>query len=124
MTGFGKATLQLPNKKITVEIKSLNSKSLDLNVRTPYVYREMELALRNQIAQKLERGKVDFSLFIEISKSKNIISLWSYSYQSIDNRVFDQLLFKCLMISHSHVDAVPTSTNKNKNWKNQFLIIV
>lgn len=67
MTGFGKATLQLPNKKITVEIKSLNSKSLDLNVRTPYVYREMELALRNQIAQKLERGKVDFSLFIEIT---------------------------------------------------------
>lgn len=67
MTGFGKATLQLPNKKITVEIKSLNSKSLDLNVRTPYVYREMELSLRNQIAQKLERGKVDFSLFIEIT---------------------------------------------------------
>jgi len=67
MTGFGKATLQLPNKKITVEIKSLNSKSLDLNVRTPYVYREMELTLRNQIAQKLERGKVDFSLFIEIT---------------------------------------------------------
>lgn len=67
MTGFGKATLQLPNKKVTVEIKSLNSKSLDLNVRTPYVYREMELTLRNQIAQKLERGKVDFSLFIEIT---------------------------------------------------------
>lgn len=67
MTGFGKATLQLPNKKITVEIKSLNSKGLDLNVRTPYVYREMELGLRNQIAQKLERGKIDFSLFIEIT---------------------------------------------------------
>lgn len=67
MTGFGKASLQLPTKKITVEIKSLNSKGLDLNVRTPYVYREMELGLRNQIAQKLERGKVDFSLFIEIT---------------------------------------------------------
>ena len=67
MTGFGKASLQLQTKKITVEIKSLNSKGLDLNVRTPYVYREMELGLRNQIAQKLERGKVDFSLFIEIT---------------------------------------------------------
>ncbi|TWI01339.1 uncharacterized protein (TIGR00255 family) [Flavobacterium tiangeerense] len=65
MTGFGKATLQLPTKKITVEVKSLNSKGLDLNVRMPSLYREMELGLRNQIALKLERGKVDFSLFIE-----------------------------------------------------------
>lgn len=65
MTGFGKASLQLPTKKITVEIKSLNSKGLDLNVRMPSVFREMELGLRNKIAQKLERGKVDFSLFVE-----------------------------------------------------------
>ena len=65
MTGFGKATLQLPTKKITVEVKSLNSKGLDLNVRMPSLYREMELGLRNQIAIKLERGKVDFSIFIE-----------------------------------------------------------
>ncbi|WP_269224253.1 YicC/YloC family endoribonuclease [Flavobacterium sp. IMCC34518] len=65
MTGFGKATLQLPSKKITVEVKSLNSKGLDLNVRMPSLYREMELGLRNQIALKLERGKVDFSIFIE-----------------------------------------------------------
>jgi uncharacterized protein (TIGR00255 family) len=65
MTGFGKATLQLQNKKVTVEIKSLNSKGLDLNVRMPSVYREMELSLRNEIAQKLERGKIDFSIFIE-----------------------------------------------------------
>jgi len=65
MTGFGKATLQLPTKKITVEVKSLNSKGLDLSVRMPSSYREMELGLRNQIALKLERGKVDFSIFIE-----------------------------------------------------------
>lgn len=65
MTGFGKATLQLPTKKITVEVKSLNSKGLDLNVRMPSLYREMELGLRNQIALKMERGKVDFSIFIE-----------------------------------------------------------
>lgn len=67
MTGFGKALLQLPTKKITVEIKSLNSKGLDLNVRMPSVYREMELGLRNQISQSLERGKVDFSLYIEVT---------------------------------------------------------
>ena len=67
MTGFGKATLQLPTKKITVEVKSLNSKGLDLNTRMPSVYREMELGLRNEIALKLERGKIDFSIFIEIT---------------------------------------------------------
>lgn len=67
MTGFGKATLQLPTKKITVEIKSLNSKGLDLNTRMPSVYREMELGLRNLLSQKLERGKIDFSLYIEIT---------------------------------------------------------
>lgn len=67
MTGFGKASLQLANKKITVEVKSLNSKGLDLNVRMPSVFREMELGLRNQIAQKLERGKIDFSLFVEVT---------------------------------------------------------
>lgn len=67
MTGFGKASLQLPTKKITVEIKSLNSKGLDVNTRMPSMYREMELGLRNLLSQRLERGKVDFSLFIEIT---------------------------------------------------------
>jgi len=67
MTGFGKATLQLSTKKITVEIKSLNSKGLDLNTRMPSVYREKELGLRNQLSIALERGKIDFSLFIEIT---------------------------------------------------------
>lgn len=67
MTGFGKASLQLPTKKITVEIKSLNSKGLDLNTRMPSVFREMELGLRTQLSQKLERGKIDFSLYVEIT---------------------------------------------------------
>jgi len=67
MTGFGKATLQLPTKKITVEIKSLNSKGLDLNTIMPSVFREMELGLRNQLSARLERGKIDFSLYVEIT---------------------------------------------------------
>jgi uncharacterized protein (TIGR00255 family) len=67
MTGFGKASLQLPTKKITVELKSLNSKGLDLNTRMPSIYREMELGLRNQLSQRLERGKIDFSLYIEVT---------------------------------------------------------
>ena len=65
MTGFGKAVLQLENKKLTIEIKSLNSKNLDLNARVPQQYREKELLLRNQIAKSLTRGKVDFGLYIE-----------------------------------------------------------
>jgi uncharacterized protein (TIGR00255 family) len=67
MTGFGKASLQLPTKKITVEVKSLNSKGLDLNTRMPSVFREMELGLRNQLSQRLERGKIDFSLYVEVT---------------------------------------------------------
>ncbi|MBC7642961.1 MAG: YicC family protein [Flavobacterium sp.] len=65
MTGFGKASLQLKTKKINVEVKSLNSKGLDLNTRLPSAYREMELSVRNEIASKLERGKIDFSVFLE-----------------------------------------------------------
>ena len=67
MTGFGKASLQLPTKKITVELKSLNSKGLDLNTRMPSVFREMELGIRNQLSLRLERGKIDFSLYIEVT---------------------------------------------------------
>ena len=65
MTGFGKSVLQLPGKKITIEIKSLNSKNLDMNARIPSTYREKELAMRNRVAKALERGKIDFALFIE-----------------------------------------------------------
>lgn len=65
MTGFGKAVSLMSNKKIIVEIKSLNSKSLDLNVRLPQVYREKELELRKLLASELHRGKVDYSLYIE-----------------------------------------------------------
>ena len=67
MTGFGKAFVQLPLKKITVEIKSLNSKNLDLSVRLPQAYKEKELEIRNTIAQSLERGKVECSIFIEVT---------------------------------------------------------
>lgn len=65
MTGFGKATAELPQKKITVEIKSLNSKQLDLSVRIPNIYKEKEMLVRNQLSQCFERGKVDFLIYIE-----------------------------------------------------------
>lgn len=65
MTGFGKATCELKNKKITIEIKSLNSKQLDLSTRVPSYYKEKELEMRNYIAKTLERGKIDLSFFVE-----------------------------------------------------------
>ncbi len=65
MTGYGKATAVFENKKINVEIKSLNSKALDLSTRIAPLYREKEIEIRNMIASALERGKVDFSLWIE-----------------------------------------------------------
>lgn len=67
MTGYGKSVIQLPTKKISIEIKSLNSKNLDLNTRMPSLYREKELDIRKLIATKLERGKIDFSLYMEIT---------------------------------------------------------
>ncbi|WP_340154353.1 YicC/YloC family endoribonuclease [uncultured Winogradskyella sp.] len=67
MTGYGKSVLQLPKKKISIELKSLNSKSLDLNARMPSMYRAKELEVRKLIAKNLGRGKVDFSLFVEIT---------------------------------------------------------
>ena len=70
MTGYGKSVLQLPTKKITIEIKSLNSKSLDLNVRIPSYYKEKELDVRKKLANELIRGKVDFSIFVEMTSDE------------------------------------------------------
>lgn len=65
MTGFGKVTAELPSRKVTVEIKALNSKQLDLSTRIPAIYREKEMAVRSLLMQALERGKVEFSIYIE-----------------------------------------------------------
>ena len=59
MTGFGKSVVEIKNKKITVEIKSLNSKQLDMSLHVPSLYREVELELRNRLARKIERGKIE-----------------------------------------------------------------
>ena len=72
MTGYGKATAELPDKKINVEIKSLNSKAMDLSTRIAPLYREKEIEIRNEVAKVLERGKVDFSLWIEKKDSDQL----------------------------------------------------
>ena len=68
MTGFGKATAEIPGKKVTVEVRSLNSKQLDLNLRLPYLYKEKELELRADISKQIERGKVDITVFTEATQ--------------------------------------------------------
>ena len=67
MTGFGKEVLQLPQKKITLELKSLNSKNLDLNARLPLLYREKEMEMRKMLSEELSRGKIDFNLQVELN---------------------------------------------------------
>ena len=75
MTGFGKATCELSDKKISIEIKSLNSKQLDLNMRLPNMYREKDLELRNELASKLGRGKVDVGFYIDYLGSEKNVSI-------------------------------------------------
>jgi uncharacterized protein (TIGR00255 family) len=65
MTGFGKSIAETPQKKITIEIKSLNSKQLDLNIKVPWLYKEKELEIKSLISQKLERGKIDLLIFCD-----------------------------------------------------------
>lgn len=75
MTGFGKATAQFAEKKITVEIKSLNSKQFDLNTKFPSLYREKELAVRSKVMDKLGRGKIDLSIFTESPEGDRIVTI-------------------------------------------------
>ena len=71
MTGYGKASAEFQGKKITAEVKSLNSKALDLSTRVAPIYREKEMEVRAMVTQALERGKVEFNLWIEQQDQAN-----------------------------------------------------
>ena len=97
--------VQLPTKKITVEIKSLNSKSIDLNARMPSAYREKELELRKLIANSLQRGKVDFNLYVEITGdeasgqvNENVVRQYMKQLKSIADGQDIQLLEMALKL--------------------------
>jgi uncharacterized protein (TIGR00255 family) len=75
MTGFGKATCEYNNKKIVVEIKSLNSKQLDVSTRISGLYREKDIEIRNELSQKLERGKIDLSLYVDNSGKESVTQI-------------------------------------------------
>lgn len=99
MTGYGKSILELPNKKISIELRSLNSKNLDLNTRIPSQYRAKELDLRNIISSKLKRGKVDFSLYVELTGEETntiinteVVNHYLKQLQQIDSANSNNLL--------------------------------
>lgn len=75
MTGFGKATLELDNKTINVEVRSLNSKSADVSIRLSSIYRNFELELRNDITKQLERGKIDVSIYVESNQAETPVEI-------------------------------------------------
>ncbi len=87
MTGFGKTILDIKNKTITLEIRSLNSKQLDVSARLPVLYKEKELELRNIISQSLERGKIDISIFIDTIEKEKTPSI----NQAVVKNYYEQL---------------------------------
>ncbi len=91
MTGFGKATAEINNKKISVEIKSLNSKQADVSVRLPSYYKEKELVLRSLINQELERGKIEFNLYAELMGEQGNLTINKDLFKKYYNELTDVL---------------------------------
>ena len=126
MTGFGKAVVELPHKKITVEIKSLNSKQLDLSTRIPQQYREMEMEIRSEIAKRLERGKVDFFVYSEAigkeaSAQINIPVLEGYWF-SILLRLPDAMSSESQEIDETELNALRKAVDQAISQLEEFRI--
>ena len=109
MTGFGKAECILSNKKISIEIKTLNSKHFDANVRIPSVYKSKEVGIRQQLNLALSRGKIDCSLFIEkmegepsVQLDKKVITAYYTSLKSIAEKLgnTDELMSSVMRLPH------------------------
>lgn len=113
MTGFGKSVLSLTDKHISIEIKSLNSKSIDINTRIPQAYREKELDFRKLIAEQLLRGKVDFSIFVENTGTQTPSKINSNivkSYIEQMRTIVDGDLTELLKMAVRMPDALQTTT--------------
>jgi uncharacterized protein (TIGR00255 family) len=126
MTGFGKAVIELPGKKIGVEIKSLNSKQLDLNAKIPSAYREKEMEIRTILSQTIERGKVDFFISIDqgdatISSKINTDAIQNYYEQikEISNKLNLEMPSDCLSLILRLPEVIKTETVEpdENEWK-------
>jgi uncharacterized protein (TIGR00255 family) len=115
MTGYGKSVLQLPTKKVTIEIKSLNSKNLDLNVRIPSYYKEKELAVRKKLANTLVRGKIDFSIFVEMTADETSTTI----NKGVVKHYIDQLRNTLLLGSQDDVELLKMAISMPDSLKTE-----
>ena len=124
MTGFGKSVTQIPTKKITVELKSLNSKNFDLNARIPSQYREKELELRNIISDSLGRGKVDLSIYVESTAeqtSTNVNTEAVKIYMDQLRKIVDASEIELLKMAVKMPDAL--KTEREEIDEEEFIVI-
>lgn len=126
MTGFGKAELEIKNKKITIEIKTLNSRQIDINTRIPNIYNVKELELRTLLSNQLERGKIDLSVFIEhmgetinYSINKNLANQYYVIIKELANEINQQNFTNYLPIVLKMPDVLkPEKENfDEEEWK-------
>ncbi len=131
MTGFGKSVIEILGKKINVELRSLNSKSLDLNLRLPYLYKEKELGLRSYISKQLERGKIDLIVFIEsknellpIAINKNLVKSYYNELKLLSVELNDntsnlmELVFKMPEVLKSEKETIEFDESEWMHLKN------
>lgn len=107
MTGYGKSLCELEDKLITIEIKSLNSKQLDIYTRLPGIYREKDMDIRNMLTQQLERGKIELTMTVEVTDTKNagklnipVIEDYYRQLKEVGERLdinYDESIFQVIM---------------------------
>jgi uncharacterized protein (TIGR00255 family) len=126
MTGFGKAETEFQNKKITIEVKSLNSKQLDVSTRIPTAYRDKEMDIRNLLLQTIERGKVDFLIYIDSSEKSlsskiNQTAVESYyeEIKEVSQKLNIELPTNCLSVILRLPETIKTelAESDENEWK-------
>ena len=103
MTGYGKHTVSLPNKTITIELKSLNSKQTDINARIPHIYKAFEIPFRKQIADALFRGKIDLLISVVYTEEKPPVKI-------------NEPLVKAYVTQLKKIDKETRTWRDNKGW--------
>ncbi len=129
MTGYGKSECELALKKITVEVRSLNSKVLDVNTRIPGVYREKEIEIRRELSDRLIRGKVDFNIFAEslgVESNSAINSSMVKSYFNQLSEISKELKLPVSELTLQIIMQLPevVKTTRDELDENEWKIIV
>ena len=93
MTGFGKITIENGNRKVVIEIKSLNSKTLDLNLKMPNLYKEKEMEIRNIVKEQLDRGKVEMCIYFDNTESDKDVTIIYILYQIVQQTTTPEITF-------------------------------